>query len=176
MGSVGYSSSGDDLRRKYLNRKPVKEWKETFALKPDYTEQKFTFPAPSGIKSGHYVLYAAANDKFGQDDCPLLAQYVTVTSLALALQTGYGDFGGTVYRAQSGEVVADARVELWWYPPSGGRFMKLRETYKTDAEGRFVADVTKKDDYNALSRHVRVVKDGEEVLSLGSEGSGVRQG
>ena len=172
MGAVERGGSRDEMKDKYLKRRPVKEWKETLPLKPDYTEQTFKFTVPSDLKSGHYVLYAAANEAFGSDKQPLFAQHVTVTSLALALETGNGAFGGTVYRAESGETVADAKVELWGYPPKGGRFLVLRETYVTDKEGRFVADVTKKDSYNALMRNVRVIKEKDEVLSLGSEGSG----
>ena len=172
MGSAGRGGARDEMKNKYLSRRPVKEWKEVLPLKPDYTEQTFKFTAPSDLKVGHYVLYAAGNEAFGSDKQPLFAQYVTVTSLALALETGNGAFGGTVYRAESGETVADAKVELWGYPPQGGRVLVLRETYVTDKDGRFVADVAKKDDYNALMRNVRVIKENDEVLSLGSEGSG----
>ena len=172
MGSVSYGTVKDDVKNKYLKRRPAKEWYETLQLKPGYCEQTFRLATPSDLKAGHYLLYAAGNGKFGSDKQPLFAQHVTVTSLALALAAGHGEFKGTVYRAESGEPVAGAKVELWGYPPKGGRVHVLRETYVTDADGRFVADVSKKDDYNALVRHVRVVKDGDEVLSLGSEGSG----
>ena len=172
MGAVERGGARDEMKDKYLKRRPVKEWKETLPLKRDYTEQTFRFTVPSDLKGGHYVLYVAANEAFGSDKQPLFAQYVTVTSLALALETGNGSFAGTVYRAESGEMVADAKVELWGYPPKGGRFLVLRETYVTDKDGRFVADVTKKDNYNALMRNVRVIKEKDEVLSLGSEGSG----
>ena len=171
MGVESTSESRYAAKDKYLKRKPAKEWTETFALKPDYSEQKFHLPVPSGLKPGHYVLYAAANEKFGADKLPLHAQYVTVTSLALALETGNGAFGGTVYRAESGVPVAGAHVELWGYPESGGRFQALRESYVTDADGRFAADVSKGRN-GTLYRYVRVVKDGEEVLSLGNAGSG----
>ena len=166
----GYDAS-DALKFKYIKRKPAKEWKESLALKPTYCAQDFVFEAPSDVKPGHYVLYAAANDKFGADKLPLFAQYVTVTPLALVLKTGNGEFKGSVCRAESGEPVAGAKVELWGCPDGGGRFCKLREKYTTDADGRFVADVAKGDN-GVLSRHVRVVKDGFEVLSLGSDGSG----
>jgi len=172
MGATERGGARDEMKDKYLKRRPVKEWKESLPLKPDYTEQTFKFTVPSDLKAGHYVLYAAGNAAFGSDKQPLFAQYVTVTSLALALETGNGAFGGTVYRAESGETVSDAKVELWGYPPKGGRFQVLRETYVTDKDGRFVADVAKKDDYNALMRNVRVIKERDEVLSLGSEGSG----
>ena len=173
MGCNMHSSSTaeDELRRKYLGRKPAKEWMEPLPIKADYTEQSFTFAVPSDLKPGHYVLYAAANEKFGKDKQPLFAQYVTVTSLALALETGNHSFGGTVYRAESGVPVEGATVELWWYGPKGGRIMKLREKYQTDAAGRFAAKTPQKPG-EPFQRHVRVVKDGEEVLSLQSEGAG----
>ena len=175
MGASVRGTSESEVKNTYLKRRPAKEWKEGLPLKPDYTKQTFKFPVPSDLKSGHYVLFVAGNGAFGADKQPLLAQYVTVTTLALALKTGNGAFGGAVYRAESGETVEGATVELWGYPPKGGRIQALREKYVTDKDGRFVADVTKKDDYNALVRHVRVVKDGDEVLSLGSEGSGSEQ-
>ena len=152
------------VQYKYIKRKPAKEWKESLPLKPTYREQEFVFASPSDVKPGHYVLYAAANDKFGSDKLPLFAQYVTVTPLALVLTTGNGEFKGTVCLAESGEPVEGAKIELWGYPDRGGRFSKLRERYCTDAEGRFAADVSKGDN-GVLSRHVRVVKDGCEVLS-----------
>ena len=173
MGTARYGHADDVLRDKYLKRKPAKEWMEKLPLKPDYSAQKFKFQVPSDMKSGHYALYAAANGKFGSDELPVFAQYITVTPLALVLVTGNGDFKGTVYRAESGEPVPGAKVELW--ASNTGRRVKLREKYVTDSDGNFVADVSKKDDgYNALLRHVRVVKDGCEVLSLGCEGSGCR--
>ena len=165
------STSIDKLKRDYLDRKPAKEWAEALPIKADYTEQSFAFAVPSGLKPGHYVLYAAANAEFGKDKLPLFAQHVTVTSLALALETGNHSFGGTVYRAESGVPVEGATVELWWYGPKGGRIMKLRERYQTDAAGRFAAK-TPQEPGEPFQRHVRVVKDGEEVLSLQSEGAG----
>ena len=172
MGCESHESdSRSALKDKYVKRTPAKEWKETLPLKPGYTRQTFRFQVPAGVKSGHYVLYAAANDKFGEDKLPLFAQYVTVTSLALALETGDGAFGGFVCRAESGVPVAGATVELWGYPEQGGRFQALRETYVTDASGRFTADVSKGRN-GVLYRYVRVVKDGEEVLSLKNTDSG----
>ena len=173
MGVASHGATGSAMLDSYLKRKPLKEWREVLPLKPNYTQQTFRRFVPLDLPSGHYVLFAAGNDAFGADEQPLFAQYITVTTLALALEVGNGAFGGTVYRAESGETVAGARVELWGYPPKGGRIQVLRETYTTDKDGRFTADVAKKDDYNALVRHVRVVKDGDEVISLGSEGSGV---
>ena len=162
------------IRDKYLTRKAAKEWKESLALKPDYTEQEFTLPVPHDLKPGHYVLYASANDRFGSDKLPLFAQYVTVTSLTLVLETGFGAFEGTVYRAESGVPVSKARVELWGYDLKTGRKMMCRETYKTDENGHFIADAMK-DRHGAISRYVRVVKDGEEVLSLNNAGSGRKE-
>ncbi len=168
----GDSDARSAIKDRYLTQTPAKEWTEKLDLKPGYAEQKFIRPVPQGLPCGHYVLYAAANEKFGADKQPLFAQYVTVTPLALAMKTGNGEFGGTVYRAESGEPVEGAKVELWGYPQKGGRFEVLRETYVTDGNGEFKAEVAKRDEYNALSRHVRVIHDGAEVLSLGNEGSG----
>ncbi|MBQ6923768.1 MAG: hypothetical protein IJQ73_03925, partial [Kiritimatiellae bacterium] len=173
MGNADDYDAKRAMRDKYATRRPAKEWSETLDLKPDYTEQSFTFTVPSDLKLGHYVLYAAANDKFGADKLPLFAQYVTVTPLALVLRTGAGDFGGTVYDAESGEPIADARVDLWGYPPNGGRVMKLHETCTTDQDGNFSADFKIDErDWNSRMRHVRVVKDGAEVISLGSAQKG----
>ena len=166
------SDSRFAMKEKYLKRTPAKEWSEKLNLKPDYSVQSFRFSVPEGLPPGHYVLYAASNDKFGADKLPIFSQYVTVTSLALVMETGNGRFGGTVYRAESGEPVASARVELWGYPQKGGRFNVLRETYTTDSEGRFAVEVDRTGQYDALYRYVRVVKDADEVLSLGNASSG----
>ena len=171
MGSETHNSSST-MRDKYLKRAPVKEWKEVLPLKSGFEPQLFMLPVPSDLKPGHYVLYAAANEKFGADKLPLFAEYVTVTSLALAMRTGNGEFKGTVYLAESGEPVKGATVELWGYPEKGGRLQVLREKYVTDANGDFAAVVPDKNDYNSFNRYVRVLFDGNEVLSLGSEGSG----
>ena len=174
MGEEAYNiNARSAIKDNYLKRAPAKEWTQRLDLKPGYAEQKFSCPVPQGgLPCGHYVLYAAANDKFGADKQPLFAQYITVTTLALAMKTGNGNFGGTVYLAESGKPVEGAKVELWGYPQKGGRFNALRETYVTDKNGEFKAEVAKKGGYNALSRHVRVIHDGAEVLSLGNEGSG----
>jgi len=173
MGGEAYNiNARSAIKDNYLKRVPAKEWTQKLDLKPGYAEQKFTCPVPQGLSCGHYVLYAAANDKFGADKQPLFAQYITVTTLALAMKTGNGKFGGTVYKAESGEPVEGAKVELWGYPQKGGRFQTLRETYVTDKNGEFKAEVDRKAGSNSLSRHVRVIHDGAEVLSLGNEGSG----
>lgn len=173
IGEDVYSSDARSaVKDKYLKLAPAKEWIEKLDLKPGFDEQKFSCPVPQGLPCGHYVLYAASNDKFGADAQPLFAQYITVTTLALAMKTGNGNFGGTVYLAESGKPVEGAKVELWGYPQKGGRFEVLRETYVTDSNGEFKAEVAKKGEYNALNRHVRVIHDGAEVLSLGNEGSG----
>lgn len=173
MGEEAYNiNARSAIKDNYLKRVPAKEWTQKLDLKPGYAEQKFSCPVPQGLPCGHYVLYAAANDKFGADKQPLFAQYITVTTLALAMKTGNGEFGGTVYLAESGTPVEGAKVELWGYPQKGGRFQMLRETYVTDKNGEFKAEVDRKAGSNALSRHVRVIHDGAEVLSLGNEGSG----
>ncbi len=174
MGEEAYNiNARSAIKDNYLKRAPAKEWTQRLDLKPGYAEQKFSCPVPQGLPCGHYVLYAAANDKFGADKQPIFAQYITVTTLALAMKTGNGNFGGTVYLAESGkQPVEGAKVELWGYPQKGGRFQALRETYVTDKNGEFKAEVDRKAGSNALSRHVRVVYDGAEVLSLGNEGSG----
>ncbi|MBQ2624261.1 MAG: hypothetical protein IJG18_04120 [Kiritimatiellae bacterium] len=173
MGEEAYNiNARSAIKDNYLKRAPAKEWTQRLDLKPGYAEQTFSCPVPQGLPCGHYVLYAAANEKFGADKQPLFAQYVTVTTLALAMKTGNGNFGGTVYRAESGEPVEGAKVELWGYPEKGGRFQALRETYVTDKNGEFKAEVDRKAGSNSLSRHVRVIHDGAEVLSLGNEGSG----
>ena len=173
MGNAHDYDAMKVMRQNYLKRRPAKEWSETLDLKPDYTEQSFTFAVPSDLKAGHYVLYAAPNDTFGADKLPLFAQYVTVTPLALVMRTGAGDFGGTVYDAESGEPVADARVELWGYPPKGSRMQVRHETGTTDQDGNFSVDFKIDErDWNSLTRHVRVVKDGAEVISLGSAQKG----
>ena len=166
------SNSSSAIRDKYLKRAPAKEWKEALPLKSGYEQQSFKLPVPTDLKPGHYVLYAAANEKFGADKLPLFAEYVTVTSLALAMKTGNGEFKGTVYLAESGEPLKGATVELWGYPEKGGRLQVLREKYATDANGDFEAVVPDKNNYNSFNRYVRVLFDGNEVLSLGSEGSG----
>ncbi|MBO4708349.1 MAG: hypothetical protein J5727_01075 [Kiritimatiellae bacterium] len=171
MGSETHNSSST-MRDKYLKRAPVKEWKEVLPLKSGFELQSFKLPVPTDLKPGHYVLYAAANEKFGADKLPVIADYVTVTSLALAMKTGNGEFKGTVYLAESGEPVKGATVELWGYPEKGGRLQVLREKYVTDANGDFAAVIPDKSNYNSFNRYVRVLFDGNEVLSLGSEGSG----
>ena len=88
------------------------------------------------------------------------------------MRTGNGEFKGTVYLAESGEPVKGATVELWGYPEKGGRLQVLREKYVTDANGDFAAVIPDKSNYNSFNRYVRVLFDGNEVLSLGSEGSG----
>lgn len=164
--SMGADTYASPTLRKYLDRKPAKEWTETFEPRTDYTAQSGSFAVPAGLAPGHYVLFAASNDKFGADKRPLFTRHVTVTPLALVLRTGNGSFGGTVYDAESGEPVAGASVELWHYPPSGGRHRKRLESCTTDEDGNFVAELAPEGNY-APSRSVRVVKDGAEVLSLG---------
>ena len=169
-GSVSSYDARSTARDKYAKRKPAKEWSAALDLEPGYKQQTFRLAVPDDLKPGHYVLFAAANAKFGTDGQPLFAEYVTVTPLALVLRTGEGAFRGSVHLAESGEPVAGARVELWGVK-RGGRGETLRETCTTDADGAFVATVSGEDGYYAR-RHVRVVKDGAEVLSLSGDWPG----
>lgn len=178
MGCYDNSRAESVRKEKYLKRKAAKEWSERLDLKPTFLSQQFRFAVPSDLKPGHYILFAATNDRFGADGLPLYSQNVTVTPLALVLEAGNGKFEGSVHFAESGRPVEGARVELWWHPMTlmATRRNALRETYETDVEGRFAADVSKGDDNGVLTRHVRVVKDGFEVLSLDSAGSGRKSG
>jgi len=169
-GSVSSYDARSTARDKYAKRKPAKEWSSALDLEPGYRQQTFRLAVPDDLKPGHYVLFAAANAKFGTDGQPLFAEYVTVTPLALVLRTGGGEFRGSVHLAESGEPVAGARVELWGVK-RGGRGETLRETCTTDADGTFAATVSGEDGYYAR-RHVRIVKDGAEVLSLSGDWPG----
>ena len=177
MGSTEYNyRASEAMENKYLKRRAAKEWVEKLALRPGYARQEFKVSVPNDLACGHYVLFAASNGEFGADNLPLFAEYVTVTSLALVMRTGNGEIKGTVYRAESGCPVEGATVELWGYPEKGGRLQVLREKYTTDANGDFSYVIPDKSDYYSCNRYVRVLFDGNEVLSLGNEGSGCVHG
>ena len=161
-----------EMRDKYAGRRPAKEWTETLDLEPGYARQTFRLAAPSDLKPGLYAFLAASNDRFGKDGLPLFAEYVTVTPLALVLRTGDGAVRGTVYDAESGEPVPDARVEFWGYPREGGRTKKVLETCSTDADGNFVSGSADERRGWAFLRRVRVVKGDAEVYGLGGSSAG----
>ena len=150
-------------------REPAREWCEPLPVKPAFVWKKANIPVPHDLKPGHYILFASPDSRLS---LPLFAKQVTVTSLALVLMAGDNEFKGAVHRAESGEPVAGATVEIWdcdgYNIPTN-----LIERCSTGADGLFSAKVIGEGNF-IPNYFVRAIKDGEEVLSRETYSPGMR--
>ncbi|MBQ6010919.1 MAG: hypothetical protein IJL17_20485 [Kiritimatiellae bacterium] len=159
----GYYRASDMLRN-LAKDKGARTWQVAVEDPRDFKMHESKFPVPSDLAPGHYVLFAAMDDRFGDKDTPLFTRIVTVTDLALAQAGGEGSVRGRVWRAESGEPAAGVTVECW--ESKSGRKYELPHTLKTGADGSF--ELRKDRTYGYLR-----VRDGaHEVLSLSTVGSG----
>ena len=159
----GYYRASDMLKN-LAKAKKARTWQVAVKDPRDFKTHESKFPVPSDLAPGHYVLFAAMDDRFGDKDSPLFTRIVTVTDLALAQAGGEGSVRGRVWRAESGEPAAGVTVECW--ESKVGRKYDLTHTLKTGADGSFEL---RKD---RIYGYLRVRDGAHEVLSLSTVGSG----
>ena len=163
----GYYRASDMLKR-HAKDASARTWQVALADPRDYKMHEMKFPVPSDLAPGHYALFAAMDATFGDKDTPLFTRIVTVTDLALAQAGDNGSLRGKVWRAESGEPVAGATVEIW--EAKNGRKYTLAQTLKTEADGSF--RLVKDRVYGYMR-----VRDGDQAaLSLSTVGSGTDYG
>ena len=163
----GYYRASDMLKG-HAKDASARTWQVALADPRDYKMHETKFPVPSDLAPGHYVLFAAMDATFGDKDTPLFTRIVTVTDLALAQAGDNGSLRGRVWRAESGEPVAGATVEIW--EAKNGRKYTLVQTLKTEADGSF--SLVKDRVYGYMR-----VRDGDQAaLSLSTVGSGTDYG
>lgn len=140
-------------------------WRVDLKGPRDDASHTFKTPVPRDLKPGHYVLLAAMDDDFIKDDRPVFVTTVTVSDLAMTVSADNGRLFGRVFRAESGKPAADVSMEYW---SQGERSNWKREfTFKTAANGTFQIDRER------LYGYVRAVDGENEVLSIGTEGTGI---
>ncbi len=154
----------EDMLKKLAKDAGARTWQVAVEDPRDYEMHETKFPVPSDLAPGHYVLFAAMDDRFGGKDSPLFSRIVTVTDLALAQSGDNGSLRGKVWRAESGEPVSGATVEIW--EAKNGRRYTLAHTLKTESDGSFSL---RKD---RIYGYLRVRDGTHEVLALSTIGSG----
>ena len=163
----GYYRASDMLKR-HAKDASARTWQVALEDPRDYKTHETKFPVPTDLAPGHYALFAAMDGTFGDKDTPLFTRIVTVTDLALAQAGDNGSLRGRVWRAESGEPVAGATVEIW--ETKNGRTYTLAQTLKTEADGSFrlVKD--------RVYGYMRVRHGDQSALSLSTVGSGTDYG
>ena len=154
----------EDMLKKLAKDAGARTWRVAVEDPHDFKMYEAKFPVPFDLAPGHYVLFAAMDDRFGDEDSPLFSRIVTVTDLALAQTGGDGNMRGRVWRAESGEPVPGATVEIW--ESQRGRKYTLAHTLKTEADGSFSLR------QDRVYGYLRVREGKHEVLSLSIVGSG----
>ena len=159
----GYYRASDMLKR-HAKDASARTWQVTLEDPRDYKAHEAKFRVPTDLAPGHYALFAAMDDTFGDKDTPLFTRIVTVTDLALAHAGDNGSLRGKVWRAESGEPVAGATVEIW--EAKNGRTYTLVQTLKTETDGSFklVKD--------RIYGYLRVLDGQHAALSLSTVSSG----
>jgi uncharacterized protein YfaS (alpha-2-macroglobulin family) len=115
------SLQGDELRR-FLGRKPEREFAHDLPPTPDYKERVEAIPAPQGLAPGFYYLFASHDPNFGPGDNVVTSAAVWVTDLAIVARTEYGTLrvDGLVLDARAGTPVAGATAQAWFRNGNNG--------------------------------------------------------
>ena len=163
----GYYRASDMLKR-HAKDASARTWQVALEDPRDYRRHEAKFRVPTDLAPGHYVLFAAMDKTFGDNDSPLFTRIVTVTDLALAQAGDNGSLRGKVWRAESGAPVAGATVELW--QAKNGRKYTLTNTLKTEADGSFLLRQERTYGY------LRVLDGKQTALSLSTVWSGSNYG
>ena len=159
----GYYRASDMLKR-HAKDASARTWQVALEDPRDYKRHEAKFRVPTDLAPGHYVLCAAMDKTFGDNDSPLFTRIVTVTDLALAQAGDNGSLRGKVWRAESGAPVSGATVEIW--EAKNGRKYTRTHTLKTDADGSFLMQQER------VYGYLRVLDGTQTALSLSTVGSG----
>ncbi len=105
----------DQQQRQLLARRPVLEWNADLPATEDFKERVESLPAPDDLASGSYFLIASHEPSFNEADNHVSFTEVWESNLAIVIRNhqGRGFIDGFVLQADSGEPIADARIEVW---------------------------------------------------------------
>ena len=159
----GYYRASEMLKQRAKDAS-ARTWQVTLEDPRDYKRHEANFRVPTNLAPGHYALFAAMDGTFGDKDTPLFTRIVTVTDLALAQAGDNGSLRGKVWRAESGEPVSGATVEIW--EAKNGRRYTLAHTLKTESDGSFLLR------QDRVYGYLRVLDGAQTALSLSTVGSG----
>ena len=126
------SGGAEPVFRKLLLEQPAAEWSFPLVDEHDYVNHTADCAIPADLPLGYYVLFAAANDKFGADKLPSVCTVVSRTDLYLVHRTDANGWTGFVVDAETGAPRADVAVEFW---QSVGRGHKLYGSTRSAADG-----------------------------------------
>ncbi|MEI6083430.1 MAG: alpha-2-macroglobulin family protein [Verrucomicrobiota bacterium] len=150
----GLYNLDDKQRKQILAKAPALEWNADLPATTDYRERVEKLPAPQELKPGFYFIVASHDPSFGEQDNQVSVAPVWVSDFALVMrQRRYDDVAEAfVLKAQSGEPVANVRVQIW----------------ARDREGWFRAAEQKDTDENGLVRFAKVA--GRQCLFVATLG------
>ena len=131
-------SVDETLRKALLAARPAREWSVALPPTPDYQSRVEATPAPQDLKPGFYFLLASLRDDFREGENQITAAPVWVSDLALVSRSQQSDnrLEGLVLRADGGEPIEGANVQVWTRDQRRDVFAPS-ETVKTDANGLF---------------------------------------
>jgi len=134
----GLYNFDDKQRKQILAKSPAFEWNADLPATTDYRQRVEKLPAPKDLKPGFYFIVASHDPSFGAQNNQVSIAPVWVSEFALVMRERpyEGVTEAFVLKAQSGEPVANVRVQNW-----------MRNN-----EGWFIAGEQKDTDENGLVR------------------------
>ncbi|MEE2937350.1 MAG: alpha-2-macroglobulin family protein [Planctomycetota bacterium] len=127
----------DQQRRQLLSQRPLREWSADLPATEDFRERVETLPAVDDLASGSYFLVASHDPAFIEKDNQVSFSEVWQSNLAVVVRKhqGRGFVDGFVLEADSGEPIADAKIESW--QRDNRNRLVPRKSITTDKNGLF---------------------------------------
>lgn len=126
--------------RKMLKEKPVAEWTSRLKTYTDYKEHFQKIEPAVELKPGFYCVVGSHRSDFSETDNKISYLTVWVSEIEIVAYTHLGKIRGVVVEANSGAPVKGATVGAWMYNHEG-RFIRAKETVKTDEDGFFTLSI-----------------------------------
>ncbi|MFO0801926.1 MAG: alpha-2-macroglobulin family protein [Gemmataceae bacterium] len=121
-----------------LNQDPVMSFTRDLPPTNDYKERTESFSAPKGLAPGWYHLLTSHDEKFSAQDNMVTYTDFWVSDLAIVNRIDQGKLRveGFVTNNNSGEPLADAKVQVWFRSNNGGGWFP-GDTATTDKNGMY---------------------------------------
>ncbi len=158
----GFGGLDDALRKKLVTAKPALEWEAELPPTLDFKARTEKLAVPTTLKPGCYFIVASHDRWFRDNENQISVAAVWVSNLALVIrqQTDGGANSGFVLRADSGEPVPGATVQIWQRNREG--WFKPLSPETTDKNGQFRVATKDNNSVVLLAEH-----DGQAISSNG---------
>ena len=126
-----------NARHELMNKKPDYEWSADLPATEDYQQRTERLAPPKNLKPGFYFLLASPDPKFTDQNNVVSCNSFWVSTLSIVMRTdqGAGNVGGFVLDANSGEPLADVKIQS--FIRENNNAVSDGPTTKTDKNGTF---------------------------------------